>query len=596
MQKNKIKIIIGGIVVCLLIIFIVLLVFSFMQENNFNTTNIAKINGIININEEYKEENQIRIEEYELSLDYDKDGLINELELKNGTSIYSKDTDNDGLTDFAEINEFYSNPLESSTKKDGIKDGVKVYYGLMPTDNLSSEILNKEETFQNENIGVSLTTQDINTRVFNAIETFLPIDKDIKIYKGFYLHNVEKGTVTIDITSEMKEDGYTAFYYDEINDDIKTIDFIENDNKIIININQLSKLPIVIASNETASNLTKNSYIIVKSKLPFIKGVNVYNLSNGLSKQETTPISSEEIGVDNISYENAGALKSFIVNRFSSFVLTNSIELNATLAAIKCDMSRHALTKYLSTINETEQDFIIGKHTFRINNFSTDLNRQNHSAGLVFIPAYFKDKDIPLEQSYTFEEYRKTTNFDLGRDVKAYNEIFNKNFGNYTFKYSIPEKNPVDVIDNPDKQVYKMIEMYNHFFFTNKKQFEINEMKKYSDFGSTITSQIDNDKYVIFGLSNTNGGIFLLGYDYENDTTSSVIKVKVFDPNIYTNKINGKKIDNSLYIVPKAQKIILGENNSQTYSQYDFYYDVTKNDNKKYYFDSTTYDIDLFLV
>lgn len=596
MQKNKIALIVGGVFASLLILFIVLLVFSFIQGNSFNTTNVAKINGIININEEYKEENQITIEEYELSHDYDKDGLTNEIELKNGTSIYSKDTDNDGLTDFSEINEFNSNPLESSSKKDNIKDGVKVYYGLMPNDNLPTEILNKEETFQNENIGVSLTTTDLNTRVFNAIETFIPIDKDITIYKGFYLHNVEKGTVSIDITSEMKEDGYTVFYYDEINDNIHNIKFEEKENKILININQSSKLPIVIASNQTASNLTKNSYVIIKSKLPFIKGFNIYNLSSGLSKKETAPISSDDIGIENVSYENSSAIKSFLVNRFSSFVLTNAIEIDATLAAIKCDMSRNSLIKYLSKIDKTEEDFIIGKNTFRINNFSTDLNRQNHSAGLVFIPAYFKDKDIPLEQSYTFEEYRKTTNFDLGRDVKAYNEIFNKNFGNYTFKYSVPEKNSVDIIDNPDKQVYKMIEMYNHFFFTNRKQFEFNEMKKYSDFGSVITSQIDNNKYVILGLSNSNGGIFLLGYDYENDISSSTIKVKVFDPNIYTNKINGKEIDNSIYLTPKTQKIILGENKAQSYSQYDFYYDVSKDDNKKYYFDSSTYDIDLFIL
>ena len=596
MQKNKIALIVGGVFASLLILFIVLLVFSFIQGNSFNTTNVAKINGIININEEYKEENQITIEEYELSHDYDKDGLTNEIELKNGTSIYSKDTDNDGLTDFSEINEFNSNPLESSSKKDNIKDGVKVYYGLMPNDNLPTEILNKEETFQNENIGVSLTTTDLNTRVFNAIETFIPIDKDITIYKGFYLHNVEKGTVSIDITSEMKEDGYTVFYYDEINDNIHNIKFEEKENKILININQSSKLPIVIASNQTASNLTKNSYVIIKSKLPFIKGFNIYNLSSGLSKKETAPISSDDIGIENVSYENSGAIKSFLVNRFSSFVLTNAIEIDATLAAIKCDMSRNSLIKYLSKIDKTEEDFIIGKNTFRINNFSTDLNRQNHSAGLVFIPAYFKDKDIPLEQSYTFEEYRKTTNFDLGRDVKAYNEIFNKNFGNYTFKYSVPEKNSVDIIDNPDKQVYKMIEMYNHFFFTNRKQFEFNEMKKYSDFGSVITSQIDKNKYVILGLSNSNGGIFLLGYDYENDISSSTIKVKVFDPNIYTNKINGKEIDNSIYLTPKTQKIILGENKAQSYSQYDFYYDVSKDDNKKYYFDSSTYDIDLFML
>ena len=85
MQKNKIALIVGGVFASLLILFIVLLVFSYIQGNSFNTTNVAKINGIININEEYKEENQITIEEYELSHDYDKDGLTNEIELKNVT-------------------------------------------------------------------------------------------------------------------------------------------------------------------------------------------------------------------------------------------------------------------------------------------------------------------------------------------------------------------------------------------------------------------------------------------------------------------------------------------------------------------------------
>lgn len=595
MQKNKIALIVGGVFFSLLILFIVLLVFSFIQGNNFNTTHIAKINGIININEEYKTENQIKIEDYELSHDYDKDGLINEAELKNGTSIYSKDTDNDGLTDFAELNEFNSNPLEASTKKDNIKDGVKVYYGVSPRDSLPSELLNKEETFQNENIGISLTSSDINTRVFNAIETFIPIDINIPIYKGFYLHNVDKGQVSVDTTTEMKEDGYTVFYYDEINDDIIKIPYTESENKIIININQNSKLPIVIATEETASNLTKNNYVIIKSKLPLMKGIQIYNISNGLNKKETISISPSDIGVDKLSYENTGLIKSFLINSFSNFALTNSLDLDVALATIKCNMSRNTLIKYLSQ-KDTENDFIIGKNTFKINNFSTDLNRQNHSAGLVFIPAYFKDKDIPLEQSYTFEEYRKTTSFDLGRDIKAYNEILNKNFGKYNFQYSIPEKNSVDVIDNPDKQVYKLIEMYNHFFFTNKKQFEFNEMKRYSDFTNVITSQIDNKKYIILGMSNSNGGIFLLGYDYENDTTSSTIKVKVFDPNIFTNKINGKEIDNSVYLTPTTQKIILGENNTQTYSQYNFYYDASKDNNKKYYFDSSTYNLDLFIL
>ncbi len=61
-----------------------------------------------------------------LELDDDNDGLINSLELELGTSLMSKDTDNDGLSDFDEHTRYDTDPLNHDTDGDTLEDGVEV--------------------------------------------------------------------------------------------------------------------------------------------------------------------------------------------------------------------------------------------------------------------------------------------------------------------------------------------------------------------------------------------------------------------------------------------------------------------------------------
>ena len=64
--------------------------------------------------------------------DKDFDGIIDQDELKYGTSPTSADTDGDGLLDKTEIEVYKTNPLKADTDGDGKKDGYEVRHGANP--------------------------------------------------------------------------------------------------------------------------------------------------------------------------------------------------------------------------------------------------------------------------------------------------------------------------------------------------------------------------------------------------------------------------------------------------------------------------------
>lgn len=70
--------------------------------------------------------------EIQLAADPDRDGLTNAEEATSNTLPDNPDTDQDGLSDGKEVNEFGSNPLDPDTDTDGIPDGEEVRRGLDP--------------------------------------------------------------------------------------------------------------------------------------------------------------------------------------------------------------------------------------------------------------------------------------------------------------------------------------------------------------------------------------------------------------------------------------------------------------------------------
>jgi hypothetical protein len=67
-----------------------------------------------------------------LGEDDDLDGLTNEEEVEQGTLPDQADTDEDGLTDFEEINDHQTNPLEADSDSDDLSDGDELAVGSDP--------------------------------------------------------------------------------------------------------------------------------------------------------------------------------------------------------------------------------------------------------------------------------------------------------------------------------------------------------------------------------------------------------------------------------------------------------------------------------
>lgn len=67
-----------------------------------------------------------------VGLDSDRDGLSDNQELQLGTDINRTDTDGDGLSDYAEVTKYKTNPRNADSDGDGFKDGAEVLNGYNP--------------------------------------------------------------------------------------------------------------------------------------------------------------------------------------------------------------------------------------------------------------------------------------------------------------------------------------------------------------------------------------------------------------------------------------------------------------------------------
>ena len=80
--------------------------------------------------------------------DFDEDDLTNETELSLGTDLAKKDTDNDGLSDFEEVNTYNTDPLNCDSDNDTLNDGDEILLGLNPlTPKTDGKTIDSERTF-----------------------------------------------------------------------------------------------------------------------------------------------------------------------------------------------------------------------------------------------------------------------------------------------------------------------------------------------------------------------------------------------------------------------------------------------------------------
>jgi hypothetical protein len=95
-------------------------------------------------------ENGVRLHDPQANEDYDNDGLTNHEEYKLGTNPGSIDTDEDGLTDYDEVNKYRTNPNRYDTDRDEMGDGTEVSNGLNPLskDTDGDGTIDSEEVFE----------------------------------------------------------------------------------------------------------------------------------------------------------------------------------------------------------------------------------------------------------------------------------------------------------------------------------------------------------------------------------------------------------------------------------------------------------------
>jgi hypothetical protein len=67
--------------------------------------------------------------------DKDRDGILDSEEKKLGLSNEDSDSDNDGISDYVEINEYKTDPKNPDTDGDGYKDGVEIMANHNPLGN-----------------------------------------------------------------------------------------------------------------------------------------------------------------------------------------------------------------------------------------------------------------------------------------------------------------------------------------------------------------------------------------------------------------------------------------------------------------------------
>jgi hypothetical protein len=93
------------------------------------------------------------------SKDTDNDGLSDLAEVKMGTNPTQKDTDGDSLGDGEEVNEYNTNPLLYDTDGDNLGDGEEIELGLNPLNSSDSNTL-IEQTLDPSNIADELLATD----------------------------------------------------------------------------------------------------------------------------------------------------------------------------------------------------------------------------------------------------------------------------------------------------------------------------------------------------------------------------------------------------------------------------------------------------
>ena len=170
-KQKKTKGCCGCLVVFLLIILIIFgIVKGIKWYKNYSYEKFLKETLLVG------ESFNIELTEEEKKEDWNNDGITNEEAQKLGLNIMVSDSDEDGISDYDEINVYKSDPLKFSTMDDIYSDGYKVANDM--------DVLKKYETFKLVESGTSNLKLEIDSAYDNM---FVYKDYTGAVPSGYYM-------------------------------------------------------------------------------------------------------------------------------------------------------------------------------------------------------------------------------------------------------------------------------------------------------------------------------------------------------------------------------------------------------------------------
>lgn len=196
--------------------------------------------------------------DYESDDDIDYDGLTNKEETSYGTNVELMDTDMDGLDDYYEIFESFTDPLIKDSDEDGLSDYSEIELGLDPlnsdsyNDGINDSDRNLSYVYDVEGISININGSgniaDITAVVNENIKISSKTGLIDKVYSFYTEGSLENAVITIDYTDEeleeydIDENNLTLYYYNEEDMSYEIIDTIVDaeNNTITVTLNHFS--------------------------------------------------------------------------------------------------------------------------------------------------------------------------------------------------------------------------------------------------------------------------------------------------------------------------------------------------------------------
>jgi hypothetical protein len=125
-----------------------------------------------NVVAEADEDNNTRAVSVMTSLDSDSDGLLDGEEARYGTDPLLADTDDDGLSDFAELRIYGTNPLLKDTDGDGMSDGDEIAADTDP--NSAASVFKISSVVRNPDGSVTLQWLSVTSKLYRLDRSLTP--------------------------------------------------------------------------------------------------------------------------------------------------------------------------------------------------------------------------------------------------------------------------------------------------------------------------------------------------------------------------------------------------------------------------------------